>query len=87
MWRSSQSLLFPAVIFDDFGITDEYNPWGIVPGLSEPKGRKTARRRKQRYRRTVEDYNPHPLGDRSETPRGTQRSDAALGHRDDGLYT
>ena len=52
------------MVFDDFGITDEYNPWGIVPGLSVPQGKEKARRRQQRYRRTVDDYNPHPLGDR-----------------------
>ena len=32
------SFLF-TVSFDDFGITDEYNPWGLVPGLSIPAGR------------------------------------------------
>lgn len=72
--------------FDDFGWTDEFNPWGIVPGISlarEADPADGALRENggegdgmgdgmggdggggnRRYKRSRDNYTPHPLGDR-----------------------
>ncbi|XP_037091361.1 uncharacterized protein LOC119111659 [Pollicipes pollicipes] len=65
-YQSKLTLSAPfQIAFDDLDFTDEFNPWGIVPGLSIPqKEEKRRSGQRKRMKRTIDDFTPHPLGDR-----------------------